>query len=1077
MKIKSHRIVFIFIIFALLLFAALPTTLLHAQNQRGSLRGTVQDASGARVVSARILAQLSGSSVRRESASDGRGEFLLDGLQPGSYRVTVTAKGFGQATADVAVAVSAVRDIEVTLKPGNARETVNVQGASSSITTATIDTASAVHGGVVGSQDLETLPLPARSFANIAYLVPGTEPVEPSDPTKARITAVSTGGSSGLNNELSVDGADNSDDWIGGFLQNFSPDGIQEFAVRTSNEDADTGWTTAGSVVITTKHGTNDWHGDGAFYERAAALNARFPIENPAQTCTNGVCVNNPKQPFSRQNYVATLGGPIAKDKVWFFTSFEGVHEDASIAYSPASVTQFDALSQLAADGLISGVPSIAVPPTVPIPFRDYIGGLRFDWAESPKSQWFLRISEDTYLTHNALVEQGTLPSTGLTTHNNYWNAVINNTYTFSPTWLGNLVLGASLLHLTQTRNSDLGFALAFPFSSTALTISGFETFGDNQFATPITLFPDLRNQDKYQFRYDLSHVARSHAFRFGIDFIHEPVLSGAFASTAEELIQYPSNPDCYINPPGADCGGITSPLPFYFTPPTASQACVTPAPTGVGCSYTPAGDGSFSQNVQRLAFYGEDSWRVSHHLTVNYGLRYQTTFGLFEGSGRTQLENSAYLTLQALQIPIAPTVPQDYRKQIAPRLGFAYSPGGSEKTVFRAGFGMFYDDLAQNGWATAFQGINNSNYAQGPCSFSGSPGTYAFTGAGCLTGGSASTGNLLGSNYKTPYAIHITGGVQHAFNQHWLVSADYTHEQGNHGYRAFPYTSTTIPPAAVPATITSPLIPASDTTDQAAFVPNVNVFESDNRSSYNALMLHLQANARRFELVANYQLSKAQTWGCLLGELFDYVDGVCQVPSGSGFANAGQLNAFGPGDYGPSGEDVRDRFVLAGTFHLPGGFELSTINQVESARPITITNANNTGRIFVNNQYTQLDEFRGTPYIQSDLRVTRPFKIGERWQVNPFVEFFNIFNRNNPGANYAVNVVQLPVPAAQMLPNANGITNVTSICSNASCTQTTPITSLKQLEIPEGALGDFFGPGTTVGIPFAAQLGVRVTF
>jgi hypothetical protein len=1077
MKIKSHRIVFIFIIFALLLFAALPTTLLHAQNQRGSLRGTVQDASGARVVSARILAQLSGSSVQRESASDGRGEFLLDGLQPGSYRVTVTAKGFGQATADVAVAVSAVRDIEVTLKPGNARETVNVQGASSSITTATIDTASAVHGGVVGSQDLETLPLPARSFANIAYLVPGTEPVEPSDPTKARITAVSTGGSSGLNNELSVDGADNSDDWIGGFLQNFSPDGIQEFAVRTSDEDADTGWTTAGSVVITTKHGTNDWHGDGAFYERAAALNARFPIENPAQTCTNGVCVNNPKQPFSRQNYVATLGGPIAKDKVWFFTSFEGVHEDASIAYSPASVTQFDALSQLAADGLISGVPSIAVPPTVPIPFRDYIGGLRFDWAESPKSQWFLRISEDTYLTHNALVEQGTLPSTGLTTHNNYWNAVINNTYTFSPTWLGNLVLGASLLHLTQTRNSDLGFALAFPFSSTALTISGFETFGDNQFATPITLFPDLRNQDKYQFRYDLSHVARSHAFRFGIDFIHEPVLSGAFASTAEELIQYPSNPDCYINPPGADCGGITSPLPFYFTPPTASQACVTPAPTGVGCSYTPAGDGSFSQNVQRLAFYGEDSWRVSHHLTVNYGLRYQTTFGLFEGSGRTQLENSAYLTLQALQIPIAPTVPQDYRKQIAPRLGFAYSPGGSEKTVFRAGFGMFYDDLAQNGWATAFQGINNSNYAQGPCSFSGSPGTYAFTGAGCLTGGSASTGNLLGSNYKTPYAIHITGGVQHAFNQHWLVSADYTHEQGNHGYRAFPYTSTTIPPAAVPATITSPLIPASDTTDQAAFVPNVNVFESDNRSSYNALMLHLQANARRFELVANYQLSKAQTWGCLLGELFDYVDGVCQVPSGSGFANAGQLNAFGPGDYGPSGEDVRDRFVLAGTFHLPGGFELSTINQVESARPITITNANNTGRIFVNNQYTQLDEFRGTPYIQSDLRVTRPFKIGERWQVNPFVEFFNIFNRNNPGANYAVNVVQLPVPAAQMLPNANGITNVTSICSNASCTQTTPITSLKQLEIPEGALGDFFGPGTTVGIPFAAQLGVRVTF
>ena len=95
---------------------------------------------------------------------------------------------------------------------------------------------------------------------------------------------------------------------------------------------------------------------------------------------------------------------------------------------------------------------------------------MRFDWAESPKSQWFLRTSQDSYLTHNALVQQGTLPSTGLTTHNNYWNTAISNTYTFSPTWLGNLVLDASLLHLTQTRNSDLGFALAFPFSSTALT-------------------------------------------------------------------------------------------------------------------------------------------------------------------------------------------------------------------------------------------------------------------------------------------------------------------------------------------------------------------------------------------------------------------------------------------------------------------------------------------------------------------------------------------------------------------------------------------------------------------------------
>jgi Carboxypeptidase regulatory-like domain/TonB dependent receptor len=1031
---------------ALTLFVVLLTASLHAQNPRGSLRGTVQDAAGARVVSARIVAQLSGSSVKRDATSEDRGEFRMDDLLPGNYHVIVSAAGFSPAEAEVTVAVATVRDINVTMKPAAARERVNVQGSSSSITTEVMDTSSAVRGGVVGSHDLETLPLSARSFANIAYLVPGTEPVEPSDPTKARITAVSTGGSSGLNNELSVDGAENSDDWIGGFLQNFSPDGIQEFAMRTSNEDADTGWTTAGSVVITTKRGTNDWHGSGAFYDRQAALNARFPIENPAP---------NPKQPFSRQNYVGTFGGPLAKNKVWFFTSFEGVHEDASIAYSPASITQFDALAQLASAGLIAGVPSIAVPATVPIPFRDYLGSMRFDWAQSSQSNWFLRISEDSYLTHNALVEQGTLPSTGLTTHNNYWNLALSNTYTFDPTWLGNLVLDASLLHLTQTRNSDLGFALAFPFSSTALTISGFETFGDNQFATPITLFPDLRNQDKYQFRYDLSHVAGDHALKFGVDFIHEPVLSGAFASTAETLAAYVNNPTYYVENPGV-----------FGT--FASQCVNFAAADGSTCTYAPASDGTFSQNVQRLGLYAEDSWRVSHQLTFNYGLRYQTTWGLFQGSGRSEADNAAYVTLQALQIPIVPGLPTDYRKQIAPRLGVAYSPGGSGKTVIRAGFGIYYDDLAQNGWATAFQGVNGSNFTTGTCSLAGGPGTYALTGSGCLTGGSGATGNLVGSPYKTPYAIHTTGGVQHAFNQHWLMSADYVHEQGNHGYRAFPYSSGT--------SLFTPLIAPGDpnyATDQSDVVPNVNVFESDNRSSYNGLMLHLQGNMRRFNLVANYQLSKAQTWGCLLGELFDYVDGVCnQQPP-----NPPLLNAFGPGDYGPSGEDVRHRFVLAGIVHIPGGFELSTINQIESARPITITNADNTGRIYVNGAYTSLDEFRGTPYIQSDLRVTRPFKIKERWQIDPFIEFFNLFNRNNPGANFAVNVVQLPVPAAQMAPNAQGVTNVTSICSNAACSQTSPITSLKQLEIPEGALGDFFGPGTTVGIPFAAQLGVRVTF
>ena len=1019
---------------AILALALVP--LLPAQNPRGSLRGTVQDASGARIASAQIVAQLAGSSILRRATSEDRGEFRLDDLLPGTYHLAISAPGFSNAQSEITVSVATVRDIVVTLKPSVIKEEIKVQGEVSSITTEPVDISSAVHQGVVTSRDLETLPLAARSFANIAYLVPGTEPVEPSDPTKARITAVSTGGSSGLNNELSVDGADNSDDWIGGFLQNFSPDAIQEFAVRTAQEDADTGGTTAASVVITTRRGTNDWHGDGAFYERAAALNTRFPIENPAETCTPQGCVHNPKQPFSRQNYVGTLGGPLKQDKIWFFSSFEYVHENASIAYSPVSTTQFDALAQLASEGLIPGVSSITVPQNVPIPFRDYLSSLRFDWAQSTKSQWFLRTSEDSYLTHNALVQQATLPSTGLTTHNNYWNSVISNTYTFSPTWLGSFVFDASELHLTQARNSTLGFALAFPFSSTSQTVSGFETYGDNQFATPITLFPDLRNQEKYQLRYDVSHEVRDHSIKFGVNFIHEPVLSGAFAANAETLYSFPQNPTYYL----------ANPSQF-------------PTDYAAGASFTPASDGSFSQDVQRLALYAEDSWRATRHLTVNYGLRYQTTFGLFTASDRSQADNSAFVTLQALQIPAS--LPHDDHTQFGPRIGVAYSPGDSGRTVIRAGFGLFYNDLAQNGWATAFQAVNPANaVAPASCTFTatGTPTTYATVGPGCLPGNAnGGAGNLIDGQYRTPYAIHATGGVQHAFNQHWTLSADYTHEEGNHGYRGYSFTGGT--------NLFTPLIPTSDpnySADQANVVPDLNLFKSDNRSSYNALMLRLQGNvANRFSLTANYTLSKARTWGCLLGELFDYVNGVCNP-----------LDPFGPGDYGPSGEDVTHRFVLAGTLHLPAGFELSTITQAESARPFTITNADNTGRISVNGVPESLDQVRGTPYIQADLRVTRPVKVGDRWQVLPFIEFFNLFNRNNPGANYVTAIGALPVPAAQA---AGG--NITDLCTNATCSATQPITSINQLRVPGGGLGDFFGPGTTVGIPFAAQIGVRVTF
>jgi hypothetical protein len=937
-----------------------------AQNSRGTLRGEVRDASGSRVAGAKVVVNSEPLSITRETQTDDRGEFRIEELPASSYLLAVHATGFAEARSEVTVAISSVREVSVTLHPESVKENVVVNGKAQSVTMEPLETASAVHQAVIYRQDLETIPLAARSFANIAYLAPGTEPVEPSDPTKARITAVSTGGSSGLNNEISVDGGDNSDDYIGGFLQNFSPDAIQEFAFRTAQADSDTGRTTAGSVVITTRSGTNDWHGDFSLYDRQAALNARFPIDNPAP---------DPKQPFSRQNYVGTTGGPIVKDKVWFFGSLEYVRENASIAYSPASTAQFNALAQLASMGRIPGVTSITVPDNVPVPFRDYLGTLRFDWAQSERSRWFLRAALDTYTTHNALVQQGALPSTGATSHNNYFNAVIGQQFTFSPQWIASLVLEGSGLHLTQTRNSDFGFALAFPFTTTSSAVTGFETYGDNQFVTGISNFPVLRNQEKYQVRYDVTHIMGRHTPRFGVNFIHEPVLSGALTGTAETLVTFPQDPTYYL----------ANPAQFSID-------------YVAGSVFTPANDGSFSQNVQRLGLYAEDSWHASG-LTINYGLRYDTTFGLFMASGRTQAFNPA------LSTGLVDGIPHDYRKAFAPRLGVAKTLGASQKTVIRAGVGLYYNDLAQNGWVTAFQSVNAGSLQNGPV-----------------------VPSLIDPNYRTPYALHATAGIQHALNANWMISADYTRETGMHGYRRFDY-------------------------------PEAAVFRSDNRSAYDGLSLRVQGNvSRRVNVTAHYTLSSANTWGCVLGELFDYVNGVCH-PN----------DAFAPGDYGPSGEDVRHRFVFVGRFRLPAGFEVSALGQAESARPFTMTTPVGT-RAVVNGVETTMDEFRGTPYMQFDMRVSRPFTIAERWSVVPFVEFFNLFNRNNPGAFFITNLAALPMPV-------NNLANATAFCVNASCTQTQPITSLNQLRYPAGALGDFFGPGTTVGIPFAAQLGIKLTF
>jgi hypothetical protein len=251
------------------------------------------------------------------------------------------------------------------------------------------------------------------------------------------------------------------------------------------------------------------------------------------------------------------------------------------------------------------------------------MGTIRFDWAQSSRSQWFLRAATDNYTTDNAFVEQATLPSTGATSHSNYMNLVLGEQFIFSPLWLGSFTFDASGLRLNESRNSELGFALAFPFSSTSQTISGFETFGDNQFVTPITAFPVQRDQEKYQGKYEVIHSSGRHSTKFGIDFIHEPVLSGALPSNAENLTVFAQNPTDYLG----------NPQQFAVDLNCASTAALAVTP-GTTCTSTPAGNGSFLAEctavggvcsgflASNFAFHGELRPALRYHLRTLHSFR-----------------------------------------------------------------------------------------------------------------------------------------------------------------------------------------------------------------------------------------------------------------------------------------------------------------------------------------------------------------------------------------------------------------------------------------------------------------------
>jgi Carboxypeptidase regulatory-like domain len=284
---------------------------LHAQ-QIGSatIVGMVSDPTGHAVTGSEVTLTKTTQGTSRTLATSGEGTFSFTDLDAGLYEISVKGtEGFSSYEQSVQVEVGQQLQIPVHLKVGPSETRIEVSSAASQIQTET-----SVVGGVIESKQIENLPLNGRNYLELALLVPGNAPAPNFDPTKQHTVVISSAGQVGRGGNVTIDGADNNDDAVGGSLVNIPEDAVQEFQIATNRFSAALGRSGSAVTNVVTKQGGNEIHGSAAMYERDKVLQGL-----PA---TYDRTINT-TPPFHRQQYAGDLGGPIRKDKAWWFVAAE----------------------------------------------------------------------------------------------------------------------------------------------------------------------------------------------------------------------------------------------------------------------------------------------------------------------------------------------------------------------------------------------------------------------------------------------------------------------------------------------------------------------------------------------------------------------------------------------------------------------------------------------------------------------------------------------------------------------------------------------------------------------------------
>ena len=944
------------------IFIVLLTTLLfsicsfgQSQATTGNIEGRVTDANGAGVPNVAITARNQDTGLTKSAQSDAEGNYSIIFLQPGNYTVEVpAAQGFGAAKYEnVKVTVGAKTNVAVTLAVSGTSTVVDVVDSGQGVEVTRTSVSSTVNENQVSN-----LPTNGRNFLDFATITPGVV----RDPTRSGDLAV--GGQKGTLNSLQIDGASSDNTFFGQSSgrvgsgrapSQFSIDTVKEFQVNQNGFSAEYGRAAGAVINVVTKSGTNKFTGSAFEYFRDESLNARNP---------NLVAQNRPKPPGQINQFGGTIGGPIKKDKIFFFGAYEGQRSKLDNPVVVRSLTQAPlAVQTFLAPKFVSYSQSREQ--------DTYL--VKTDFNLNDHNQLWVRFNQQNFtgtnlefsgLT-NSLEHTGNsnVKTTALTTG---WNSTITQN------WINEF-----RFQFSRDREPGLSNSTDPEVNlSSGTSISETLNFGRNNFS------PRETTITRYQFIDNQTYLAGNHTIKYGLDLLFDKLFNFF---------------------PGLFSGSYTF---------TSYANFAASAPSRYRQSFAGAGTtgGTTKPNNREYGFFVQDDWRVTPKLTLNLGLRYD-----YQSIAQPPVQNpNAALLAAGFDTSFRPSDKNNF----APRFGVSYA--FDEKTVLRGGYGIYYGrtPAIMTGTAHSQNGIQVVAIDIDCTKFPLLCPTYPNVFASLPTNVAAVTPNLylFDKDYQQPFTHQARVQFEKEVFKNYTFSVQYTMYRGDDLSRTRDANlsapvSVSVPvysPAGVATGETLAVQQFSGTGYAGPRVPGfsrISLFESSAKSLYQGLSFEFN---RRFSdhwsFVSSYTLSKAK----------DNKPDQTSVVVGSDDGKVAQNQFDLTGEYGRSDLDVRHRFIFSPVYNtrtfpysenkilraLLSDYLFTGILTAQSgfAYSAGVSGDPNRDGNSANDRApgTVRNQFSTPAFWQVDMRIGRAIRLGERARVTLFAEAFNLFNRPN---------------------------------------------------------------------------------